>query len=329
MFIWFMAELSMATLSIATASPPARTVAVWWKPSSLSGIPSDLERLRTDLAATQVLVYCGYAALPNGSFGVSPIAAKETWGNISLCEPAISAAEAAGLSSQIIIEGRAGSGFEAAVGRGGAAFGQDVSHALRAEFGGGQYPGLHGVSFDFEHEAGTHGRVNVSARAYASFLRGVSGELPFGLRVSVCVDMWPFMSNFSLLTSPTGGNASAGLFDMALYHGENASQWDRKLNASIANIGPSAPTGALSIGLMLKHGGSSWEATPTSVRDRFDAIERRGVSSVAIFEFSHGDVPRHIAPEMMDAWTAALHRFVQGGGSRRTSLHEGDAAQES
>ena len=49
--------------------------------------------------------------------------------------------------------------------RGGAAFGAEITRALGVER---PYRGLRGLNFDFEHKAGTHGRVNVSAAAYVA-----------------------------------------------------------------------------------------------------------------------------------------------------------------
>jgi hypothetical protein len=285
-----------------------QTVSVWWKPNSLEGLATEIRALRSMLAATDVLVYCGYAALPNGSFGVSPIAKEQTWGNVSLCAPAVKQAAAAGLRSHIMVEGRATLGFEAAVHRGGSSFGAEITQALGPL---SQYPGLRGLSFDFEHKAGTHGRVNVSASEYADFLRG-AGESA-GLAVTVAASTgWPFMSNFSHLLSPTGGNASAVL-DMALYHGENATQWASKLDAAIANAGATALPGAFGAGLSLRKGASMWEGTPGSVADRFRALESRGVRSVGIFEFTHGGLPIGLAPEIVAAWTTALRDFVKAG----------------
>ena len=54
--------------------------------------------------------------------------------------------------------------------RGGSAFGADIARALGLGLGHGRSRGLRGLNFDFEHKAGTHGRVNVRAGAYAAFL---------------------------------------------------------------------------------------------------------------------------------------------------------------
>ena len=206
-------------------------MAVWWKPHSAAGLEAELAALRRTLAATEVLVYCGYAALPDGSFGVSPNASRNTWGTVSLCPAAVRLATAAGLRSRIMVDGRVTLGFEAAVRRGGARFGAEMAAAVPGglvgggnEGGGGEGgggAGLVGFSFDFEHRAGTHGAVDVSVGAHADFLRGVGGALPAGLDLTVAAATgWPFMSNFSRLLSPgpTGGNASA-LLDMALCKG--------------------------------------------------------------------------------------------------------------
>jgi alpha-galactosidase len=332
------------------APPSNRTVSVWWKPHSLAGLASEVRALRSTLSATDVLIYCGYAALPNGSFGVSPNAAQQTWGNVSLCAAAVQQATRSGLRSKIMVEGRATLGFEAAVQRGGAAFGAEMAAQIGTLTSRGQgrkphhhshsdAPGLRGFCFDFEHKAGTHGRVNVSAKAYAGFLRTIGSSLPHGLQVTVAAATgWPFMSNFSLLLSdrPGGGNAAA-LFDMGLYHATNATQWVAQLDAALANaagtmaaegrgegaaVPPSASvvTGsadgatAFGAGLSLRAGQSPWEGTPTSVGDRFRALEDRGVNSVAVFEFTHAGLPKGLAPAMIAAWTAALRAFVAKGG---------------
>jgi hypothetical protein len=307
---------SFATAPLELAPPPiaaGRRVSVWWKPHSATGLEAEVGSIVSDLAATDVLVYCGYAALPNGSFGVSPNATQQTWGNVTLCEAAVRQAAAAGLHARIMVEGRATLGFEAAVARGGARFGAEIA----AIFGPKPFgSGLQGFNFDFEHKAGTHGAVGVSAEQYARFLREVSGSLPPGLDVTVAAATgWPFMSNFSRLLSPgpVGGNATA-LLDMALYHGANATQWAAQLAAAHANA---AAEGAVvtrpfayGAGLDLRAGASDWEGTPASVADRFDALERLGVRSVGVFEFTHGGLPTELTPAMAAAWAAALHAFA-------------------
>jgi hypothetical protein len=83
---------SFATAPLELAPPPiaaGRRVSVWWKPHSATGLEAEVGSIVSDLAATDVLVYCGYAALPNGSFGVSPNATQQTWGNVTLCEAAV------------------------------------------------------------------------------------------------------------------------------------------------------------------------------------------------------------------------------------------------
>ena len=333
------------------ASPSNRTVSVWWKPHSLVGLAAEVRALRSALAATDVLVYCGYAALLNGSFGVSPNASQQTWGNVSLCAAAVQQATDAGLRSRIMVEGRATLGFEAAVQRGGAAFGAEMAAQVLGDRNRHRHrnrdhdygPGLRGFCFDFEHKAGTHGRVNVSAEAYAGFLRGVGASLPLGLEVTVAAATgWPFMSNFSLLLSagPAGGNAAA-ILDMALYHGANATQWADQLDAALANAagknagerggegggrGAAVPPGASLVagsagggaafgaGLSLRAGQSAWEGTPASVADRFRALEGRGVHNVGVFEFTHAGLPNGLTPVMTAAWTAALQAFVANAG---------------
>jgi hypothetical protein len=121
---------SFATAPLELAPPPiaaGRRVSVWWKPHSATGLEAEVGSIVSDLAATDVLVYCGYAALPNGSFGVSPNATQQTWGNVTLCEAAVRQAAAAGLHARIMVEGRATLGFEAAVARGGARFGAEIA----------------------------------------------------------------------------------------------------------------------------------------------------------------------------------------------------------
>jgi len=156
--------LLLAGLLVASAAAAARnaTVSVWWKPASLAGLPAEIDELGSALAATDVLVYCGYAALPNGSFGVSPNATQRTWGNVTLCEAAVAAAAtAAGLRSRIMVEGRAALGFEAAVRRGGAMFGAEMAMQVRP----GHYgAGLRGFNFDFEQKAGTQDRAGPCQR---------------------------------------------------------------------------------------------------------------------------------------------------------------------
>jgi hypothetical protein len=69
---------------------------------------------------------------------------------------------------------------------------------------------------------------------------------------------------------------------------------------------------AYGAGLDLRAGASDWEGTPASVADRFDALERLGVRSVGVFEFTHGGLPTELTPAMAAAWAAALHAFAGG-----------------
>jgi hypothetical protein len=109
-----------------------------------------------------------------------------------------------------------------------------------------------------------------------------------------------------------GANA-VSLLDMALYHGDNATSWAAQLDNAIANVGNGSGAmrpGALGAGLSLRAGQSAWESTPTSVADRFRALESRGVRSVGIFEFTHGGLPLGLPSAMEAAWKAALQAFV-------------------
>jgi len=121
---------------------PKRRVTVWWKPSG--DIASDVHGMRSRLAATDVIIYCGYAALSTGAFGVDPDP-PAAWGNESLCKDAVDAATAAGMSAQIIVEGRFDGNIRAALAAGGAAFGAAAAKTIRT-----QYPKVMGLNLDFE-----------------------------------------------------------------------------------------------------------------------------------------------------------------------------------
>jgi hypothetical protein len=207
-----------------------------------------------------------------------------------------------------MVEGRAGEGFEAAVKRGGTAFGADIVKAFES----GSYDGVGGLSFDFEHKPGTHGAVNVTGNAYAAFLRDVSAAVPPGLSINLnAATGWSFEDDFAnLLAKGLGGGNVTTLLDMGLYHGSNATQWAQTLDNALTNAGPAAAH-RFGAGLSLAKGKSQWEATPQSVFDRFAALKERGVRSVGVFHVSHGGLsPVGLAPAMVAAWTRALHDFA-------------------
>ena len=107
--------LLVAAPGSAETKHARRRVTVWWKPAAdAATVRSDVEGMVRELAATDTVIYCGYAALQDGSFGVDPAPAGG-WGNASLCAQAVESAADAGLGVQIIVEGRVGGHVKAAL----------------------------------------------------------------------------------------------------------------------------------------------------------------------------------------------------------------------
>ena len=90
--------------AVSASSAPAARVTFWWKPSNASSIAADVAGMRS-FSATDVNLYCGYAALADGTFGVDP-RPEGGWGDPTLCQEAVSVATHAGLGVQLVVEGR-------------------------------------------------------------------------------------------------------------------------------------------------------------------------------------------------------------------------------
>ena len=85
---------------------------------------------------------------------------------------------------------------------------------------------------------------------------------------------------------------------------------------------------AFGAGLSLRAGDSAWEGTPGSVADRFSALDRLGVRSVGIFEFTHGGLPLQLTLAMTAAWSSALHAFVAESDGGADAVSEEDDDEE-
>jgi hypothetical protein len=287
-----------------------RRVTVWWKPAEdAATIRSDVEGMVRELACTDTIIYCGYATLQDGTFGVDPAPAGG-WGNASLCAQAVETAADAGLGVQIIVEGRVGGHVKAALRLGGAAFGRQAAAVMRR-----RYPRASGLNVDWEV-----GRNKTAAKPLptqlemdtftAAFARALS---PSGLKLSVCASQFTsYVSDFAQIFA-----AGATIYDMGLYHGLSGPEWEGKLRNASSNAGPGAlASGALAVGMSLEPK-FPWENTTASLSERFAAIERSGATHLAAFawggrgRFAGFGLPPAVAKE----WGAQLASFVKGGGT--------------
>ena len=269
-----------------------------------------------ELACTDTIIYCGYATLQDGTFGVDPAPAGG-WGNASLCAQAVETAADAGLGVQIIVEGRVGGHVKAALRLGGAAFGRQAAAVMRR-----RYPRASGLNVDWEV-----GRNKTAAKPLptqlemdtftAAFARALS---PSGLKLSVCASQFTsYVSDFAQIFA-----AGATIYDMGLYHGLSGPEWEGKLRNASSNAGVgSLASGQLAVGVSLEPK-FEWENTTSSLAERFAAIERSDATHLALFVWAGGERQTEfgLPPAVVKAWSAQLTSFVKGGGTAGDAVAE-------
>lgn len=177
-----------------------RSIGVCWKPFSFATLQQEVRNMSTQLSATELLVYCGLGAQTNGSFGVVTASHPNRWGQPDLCLPAIAAATQGGVVSiQVMVESRTDMpAFAAALGRGGQAFGREMFGLL-----GSQFPGVTGVTFDFERGEDKSAPFPTPEQ-FAAFLGGVvsaspqlsDGSARYAVDVSMDSKGCPYLSDF-------------------------------------------------------------------------------------------------------------------------------------
>ena len=298
------------------AAAPTNRVTVWWKPSNASSLRTDVAGMKQVLFATDVIVYCGFAPLVNGSFGV-PSDASAGWGDPDLCRPALSEARRGGLSAQLVVEGRFDEpNIHAAVARGGTAFGDDVVDTLRRfEL----QPGADGVAaLNFDWEPGKNrSALPPSEAAAAAFTAALAQRLQ-SVGVAVTVDAQPYPGlPWRNLSSTLMHGGVHGVFAMALYHGTSSSEWTTKLSNAIQSLGTAgggvSSAGTFAVAMQAGQNKFAWENTTASIAERFAAIKRAGIRHVAIFAWARGGVSGgnvRPTPEMLSEWSAQLRKFV-------------------
>ena len=300
-----------------TTSP---RVTVWWKPKAPETIASDVHGMIDRLCATDTIIYCGYAALPDGTFGIDPSPAGG-WGNASLCAQAVDVAAAAGLGVQLIVEGRIGGHVKAALKLGGTAFGSSAKTVLA---GTSFVSKVQGLNIDWEVGKNKSAAKPLPTQAAMdTFTRDFARDLSPTMQLSVCATQFlSTVSNFELILEH-----GALVYDMGLYHGTTAQEWDGKLaNASISGGSAGLPlrSGALAVSMAL-HPKFVWENSTESVVARFAAIARLGVKHIALFAWGGvqrdpeqpGDPDFGLPRATANEWTTQLRAFVKEDEQRR------------
>jgi hypothetical protein len=338
-------------LPTATAEQAgARSVGVCWKPFSRATLAGEVRNMSAQLSATELIVYCGLGALTNGSFGIVTAAHPNRWGQTDLCLPAIATARQGGIASiQVMVESRTDMpAFAAALGRGGQAFGREMFALL-----GSRYPGVSGVTFDFERGEDKSAPFP-TPQQFATFLGGVVGASPrlsdgsarYAVDVSMDSKGCAYLSDFPPLlrvgvrrvrdmgecndnrvTVPQSLNVSLAnppMVTAGLYHAPNGSFWQSTLAAAVTNAAQGANGSVpaalerLDVGLSLPPK-FPWEHTPASVTQRFAAARGAGVRHVHVFDYQFGQLPG-VTAEMQPAWTQQLRDFIDGGGEESQTL---------
>ena len=315
-------EQAGAAAGTAEQQPPPRSVGVCWKPFSRATLQQEVRNMSAQLSATELIVYCGLGAQTNGSFGIVTAAHPNRWGQPDLCLPAIAAARQGGIASiQVMVESRTDMpAFAAALKRGGRAFGREMFALL-----GRGYPGVSGVTFDFERGEDKSAPFP-TPQQFASFLGDVvsaslrlsDGSARYAVDVSMDSKGCAYLSEFPPLLRVGVRRVK----DMGLYHAPNGSFWQSTLAAAVANaaqgVNGSTPAALerLDVGLSLPTK-FPWEDTPASVSERFAAARSAGARHVHVFDYQFGQLPG-VSVEMQPAWTQQLRDFIDGGEEHQT-----------
>ena len=280
----------------------ATKITVWYKPFHLATIPNDIQNIKSELAATDVIIYCGYAALPNGTCGVD-VNPEGNWGDVKLCKSAVSAALAANVGVQLIIEGRMDGNVHAALQLGGTAFG---AHALTIA---STYPGIQGFNMDWENGHDKLRNIKPTQLQMDQFNSQFTTVLrTANLTLTACGAQYDqFMKNYSRSIS-VGGLDS--IYDMGLYHGASILEWTEKLNASIDSVGGDF-NDRLVVGLSLRSK-FIWENTTDSVVARFKVLKSKRIQHIALFAWSSTGINGIPMPvDVRNEWKHQLQQFRQ------------------
>ena len=280
----------------------ARSVAVWWKPSSPALAPVEAARIQSELSATAVIIYCGLAIGANGTLVLDPPTHEPAWGHWENCDAAVAAASTQGLGVQLIVEGRMSESgpVSAAVARGGGAFGAELIARLQLLSNRRHVTGL---NLDIEQDSHT----NLTQVAFDNFTAALADEVGRSeLQLTACVGYAPTERDFA--RSRRVGRI-AKLYAMNLYHATSALEWRSKLFATLNASGPS-PTDAVVAGFSLtpKYG---YENTSTSVAERFAAAREAGVQHIALFAYTarEDSVGYHLPKATLAAWSSELRKW--------------------
>eukprot|EP01044_Picomonas_judraskeda_P002069 COSAG03_NODE_137_length_11785_cov_19.757827_9_plen_503_part_00 len=302
----------------STGSLEHKRVSVWWKPANATSLDADVAGMKRVLYATDVIIYCGFAPLPDGSFGVAS-SSGGSWGDPALCRPAALAARAAGLATQLVVEGRFDApNIAAAVERGGAAFGEDVLRVLqqmRLPLGVG---GVGGLNLDWEPGRNRSAPAPSEAAA-AEFTAALARRLGEANNMDVAVDAQPYPGlPWRNLSNTLSAGGVECVFAMGLYHGTSSSEWNAKLVDAVRSVGSTnvaQSPARFAVGMQAGQTKFAWENTTESIAERFEALQRANVRHVGIFAWARGGVSggaQRPPPEMLAEWSAQLRAFTSG-----------------
>jgi hypothetical protein len=299
---------AVLSCAVALASPTTRQIDMWWKPQNSSSLASDLASMQEIFSISGVIIYCGLAVLDNGTVGFN--SDRNNWGQPALCPAAIAVAGSAGLTVQIILEGRvagAGGGVQLAYQRGGAAIGREALRLVQSFERDGKPPSITGVNIDFEMTSGAQWKP--SEAATNEFTASFAEQLrPAALDLTLCVPGLP--------ASPLA-NGITEVFEMAEYTagggkpglGHGATNWAWKLDFDLNAFANN--TSAFVVGLMTNGGGvTAWENTTASVGTKFALMKQRGIRKVAVFCWPGAE---RVWGGLLREWQTQLKAFSAGG----------------
>jgi hypothetical protein len=300
---------------VSATVPPApspRVVSMWWKPGhSGQTAAADVASMKSRFFVSDVIIYCGVAVLDNGTVGFDPAGpgrpGTSGWGAPSLCPAAFTAAAAAGMSMQVVLEAR-GSGIQRALLRGGGAIGAEAAALV---LGLDRERVVGAINIDFEAAAlplPSSAAVNRFTEAFAGAIR------ERGLRLSVCV-------NSRILGAVPSSPLTAGsvwkLFEMSTYHSPDRSSFRHTLvddlaayNATDAAVLRAQFVVGLHVNANEPHA-SGWDNSTQGVAQKFQVLRQQQVQQVALFVWPVcAPGVRCTPPPLLDQWSSELGKFV-------------------
>ena len=170
-----------------------------------------------------------------------------------------------------------------------------------------QPPAGPGVGLQLDFERGRNKTLPLPTNdAFSRMVAGISGEVPGG--VGVAVSQCPYLADYQQLLS-SGADA---VNDMDLYHADNLSDYDAKLQGSMRRLG-SGSRGAFAAGVSLFPTHNGWEDTNAGLEDRLAALDAAGIRRVNMFCWPLLGFPTAAPPDLVRSWAQTMTAWTKKG----------------